>query len=445
MKLGRLLIAAVLLVGLSGAVWYSNKREDAKAKAPPPSTSPKILTLKMSDMRQIAFKRRDGTATTIRRNAENKWQITAPKTLDADTSNVQSVATMLSDFNSDRLVDENATDLASYGLAPPALEITVTMDDGKVSKLLLGDETPTGSGVYAKLDGDARLFTTAAANKTNLDKTYRDLRDKSMMKFDQEKFSRVELTAKKQTIEFGRVNQTEWQILKPQVFRADGLQVDELVRQLKNATMSTASDDDEKKAAAAFPSGTVVAVAKVTDPTGTETLELRKTKEDFFAKSSVVDGVQKVENSLANALEKSLDDFRNKKLFDFGFTDPTSIEFKEGDKDVAVTKTGDKWLSKGKPMDSISVQSLIDRLRDLAASNFIEAGDAKRVIELTVVSNDGKRTEKVEFAAAPSGNFIARRIGEKELYGIEKKTIEDLRQAANDVKPEQAPAGDKKK
>jgi hypothetical protein len=452
MKLGRLLIAAVTLAVLSGAVWYSNKKEKEKASAPAPSASPKILTLKASEIRQIDFKRRDGMSTTVVRDKDNKWHITAPKMLDADVSAVTSISTMLSDFNSDRLVDEKATDLASYGLMPPALMVTVTTDDGKKSTLLLGDETPTSSGVYAKLENDPRLFTTAAANKTNLDKTYRDLRDKSMMRFEQDKVSRVELTAKKQTLEFGKVNQNEWQILKPQVFRADGLQVDELVRQLKSASLTTASDEDEKKAAAAFPSATVVAIAKVTDPSGTETLEVRKAKDDYYAKSSVLDGIQKVDSGLATALDKSIDDFRNKKVFDFGFTDPNSISYDDypagadkPTKSLALTKSGDKWTQQGKNMDSISVQSFIDRLRDLAASNFIEAGTAKRVMVITVVSNDGKKTEKVEIAAAPSGNFIARREGENALYGVEKKAVEDLRQAANDVKPEQPAPSDKKK
>ena len=71
------------------------------------------------------------------------------------------------------------------------------MKDGKTKTLLIGDDTPTGNDVYAMAGGDPRLFTMASFNKTSFDKTSKDLRDKRLMTFDQDKISRVELTAKK--------------------------------------------------------------------------------------------------------------------------------------------------------------------------------------------------------------------------------------------------------
>ena len=44
----------------------------------------------------------------------------------------------------------------------------------------------------------------------------------------------------------------------------------------------------------------------------------------------MVEGVYKVPKDLAKASIRALDDFRNKKLFDFGFNDPDKIEFKDG-------------------------------------------------------------------------------------------------------------------
>ncbi len=55
-----------------------------------------------------------------------------------------------------------------------------------------------------------------------------------------------------------------------------------------------------------------------------------KDSEDFYAKSSVVDGVHKVSKELGTSPRQGLDDFRNKKIFDFGFSDPTKIDFKDG-------------------------------------------------------------------------------------------------------------------
>lgn len=440
MNLGRLLIAAILLAGLSAAVWWSNKKESSAASKPAVETSPKILSLSEDNIRQIQIKRRDGETTVVKKSDAGKWEITSPKPLAADQSAVGSITSAVSNLTSERVVDDNVTDLAAYGLAPAADEVSFTTKDGKTSKLLVGDDTPTGSAVYAKVDGDPRLFTMGSFNKTSLDKSSKDLRDKRLMTFDQDKISRVELTAKKQTIEFGRVNQNEWQILKPKPYRADGWQVEELVRKIKDAVMDTSiSEEDAKKAAAAFGSAQPVAIAKVTDASGTQTLEVRKSKDDYYAKSSVVEGVHKVTKDLGTGLDKSLDDFRNKKLFDFGFSDPTKIQFKDGAKTTAYEKSGDKWGSGGKTIDSTSIQAFIDKIRDLAATKFVETGFTAPVVELTVVSNDGKRTEKVQISATSGANFIARREGETALYELDGNAVKDLRQAAADVR-EQAPS-----
>jgi Domain of unknown function (DUF4340) len=444
-KLGRLLIAAVLLAGLGFAVWWSNKKEVTAETKPAADAAPKILTLTEGDIREVEIKRREGEDTVLKKDDSGKWSITAPKALPADQSAVGGVTSAATSLASERVVDDHATDLASYGLAPAAVEVTFKMKDGKTTKLLVGDDTPTGSNVYAKLDNDPRLFTMGSSNKSSFDKGVKDLRDKRLMTFTQDKISRVELTAKKASIEFGRVNQNEWQILKPRPLRADAFQVDDLVRKIAGANMDTSANDEElKKAAAAFNSSPMFALARVTDATGTQTLELRKSKDDYYAKSSVVEGIHKVTKDVGEGLDKALDDFRNKKLFDFGFTDPNKIEVKDGGKTSVFEKTLDKWMSAGKPLDSTSLQAFIDKLRDLSTTKFVEMGFTAPIMELTVVSNDGKRTEKVEIAPAGS-NFIARRAGETSLYEIDPNVVKDLRSAAADVKPAVEPKNAKKK
>jgi len=309
MKLGRLLIAAVLLAGLGAAVYFSNKSEAAKEGKPAPDASPKILSLDDKNITQFEIKKRDGTDTIAKKDDSGKWSLVTPA-LPADQNACNAVTSAVTSLASERVVDDNATDLASYGLAPAADEVTFTLKDGKKSKLLVGDQTPTSNAVYAKLDSDPRLFTMASFAKDSLDKDYKQLRDKRLMTFDQDKISRVELTTKKGNIEFGRVNQNEWQVLKPKPLRADGFQVEELVRKVKNGEMDTnVSADDAKKMTASFFSATPVANIKVTDASGTQILEVRKSKDDYLAKSSVVEGVHKVTKDLGEGVDKALDDF----------------------------------------------------------------------------------------------------------------------------------------
>jgi len=102
----------------------------------------------------------------------------------------------LGSLTSDKLIEPNATDLKGFGLDQPTLDVSVMRKDGKTDRLLIGDDTPNGSGSYAKLAGDARVFTVSSTVKSTLDKRPDDLRDKRLLTFDGDKLSRVELAGK---------------------------------------------------------------------------------------------------------------------------------------------------------------------------------------------------------------------------------------------------------
>lgn len=315
MKINSLLIAAIVLAALSGVLYWSNhKKTSASDVKVATDLPPKILSLPEADITKIDIKKKGEDDTDLAKNDAGKWQITAPKPLRADFNQVSGMLSTFSSMSAERLISAKADNLAEYGLAQPAVEVNITEKNNKTQKLLVGDKTPTGNAMYVALGGDPRVFTLPTYTESTFDKSTKDLRDKRLLIFDQDKLSRVELQAKKQDIEFGR-NKDQWQIVKPQPYRADDSNVQDLIRKLANAKMDlSVSDEDQKKAAAAFAAGTVVGVAKVTDASGTEELQVREDKTGDYAKSSEVDGVYKVESDLGLALDKSVDDFRNKKL-----------------------------------------------------------------------------------------------------------------------------------
>ena len=67
----------------------------------------------------------------------------------------------------DRIVEENAADLKTYGLAQPRMDVSFNVAGEKEPKrILFGDKNPTGVGIYAKLPDDKRVFLvgTSAGN-----------------------------------------------------------------------------------------------------------------------------------------------------------------------------------------------------------------------------------------------------------------------------------------
>jgi len=281
------------------------------------------------------------------------------------------------------------------------------------------------------------VFLVASYNKSSLDKSENDLRDRRLLTFDSEKLSRVELTAKKETIEFGR-DKEQWQILKPQPMRANQSAVEDLVRSLGDAKMELSATDDEKKDLRPFNAGKPVATAKVTDVAGSQELQVRKNKDDYYAKSSAVTGAYKVLSSVGSSMDKSLDDFRNKKLFDFGFVDPEKIEIHDGARSYFLTRSGSDWWVDGKKMDESSVSTLVSEIRDLTATEFPASGFTTSAVELTVTSDSGKRVEKA-LIAKNGDRYIAKRENEPALYELSASAISNLQKAAADVKPAPPP------
>jgi hypothetical protein len=442
MRIRSLLGAAMLLVGLAVALYFSNKQEAAKAAKPPADTSPKILSLNPADINKISVKAKGGAETELQRR-DGKWQMTSPE-YPADQDAVNQLVTSAATISSDHVVEDKMSDPKTYGFNDPSLKVDITSKNGKVSDFLIGDDTPTNSGSYAMLQGDPRVFTVASYVKSGLNKTYNDLRDKRLLTFDQDKLSRVELTAKKQTEEFGR-DKDQWQIVKPRPLRADSSQVDELIRKLRDVKMDPAvPDEDAKKAVSAFASGTPVATVKFTDPSGTQQIEIKKNKDDYYAKSSVIAGVYKVPSELGTGVDKGLDDFRQKKLFDIGFNDPSKVDMHDSGKTYSFTKSGDDWMANGKKVDSISMQSFLDKVRDLGASKFIDNGKlGTPTTDISVTWSDGKRVEKV-LISKQGNDYIAQRENEPALYGLDPKSVDDLSKAASDVKPATPPPASKK-
>lgn len=441
MKTKGLLIATLVLAGLLATLYWSNHHPPSEqtAKASP-NTAPKILTLKQDDISGLDIKK-EGGEVRLEKDAAGQWQITGPKTLPADQEAVSSLLSTLSSLDSVRLVDERPADLKQYGLTKPRSEVAVTEKD-KSQKLVVGDDTPSGNAVFAKLEADPRVFTLSSYTKAALDKSVNDLRDKRLLTADFDKVSQIEFVnqngGKRQDFTLARSKDT-WQILKPKPLRADAERVDELIRTLRDTKMDVSPAPDAGKAASAFQSARPFTSVTVTGASGVQELEVRKIRDTYFAKSSVVPGIYKVPAGVGTGLDKKLDDFANKRLFDFGYQDPDKIEIHDSSTSYFLTRSGsDWWGPEGKKLDDTNSEALVSKLRDLSATLFPEGGFTAPTLQITVTSDAGKRVERV--SVAKKGDvYLAQRENEATLYQLPSAAILQLREAAGSIRPQETP------
>ncbi|HKR26103.1 MAG TPA: DUF4340 domain-containing protein [Acidobacteriaceae bacterium] len=437
MKFRGLIAAVVVLAGLGGWLWWSQKHP-AKPATEQPATAA-ITKVDAHAVTSVTVTSKGAQPITVVPSASDAWKITAPAAYRADADTVNAIVHSLSDLHPESVVDEHAVNLAPYGLSDPAVSVKVDERNNQSASLSIGDKTPTGGAYYAMIPGTARVYTVDTSVESSLAKSLNDLRDKHLLPLQAAAVNSLEITGKGNDIAIAR-KPGGWQIQKPQPFRTDNYAVDDLVQQLTSATFDPATNPAD--AAASFAKAAPVATVKLTSASGTDTLEVRKSKTDDYAKSSATQGVWKLDASLAGTLYRGVDAYRNKQLFDFGFTDPNRIDYHARATSVSLERKGTDWYSNGQKMDADSASAVVEAVRGLSASKFVDSGYSKPEIDLTIVSNDGKDTATAHFQTTPDG-AIAKRDDSPGLYFFDSTTMKSMETAMSGLKPA-APATKKK-
>ncbi len=121
-------------------------------------------------MDQITIKSEKGERTTVQKQ-NGKWQITAPVPAVADEGEISGLTSNLSSLEVQRVVDEQASDYKQYGLDPARLDVTFKAG-GQDRHLLIGQKTPTGTDLYARLADKPRVFLISSYSRLDVQQVH---------------------------------------------------------------------------------------------------------------------------------------------------------------------------------------------------------------------------------------------------------------------------------
>ena len=443
MKPKRLLIAVALLAVLGGAVWYTRENPPADEDA-----APKVVEFDEDALKSLTLHQAGQDPIALVRNADGEWEFGGGLDLAADDGAIGQMASSLASLNADRVVSENVVEWGPYELSEPALSVAYELEEGG-GELQFGRDTPTGSGVFARLNGDPRLFTVYSYNKTSFEKSVFDLRDKRLVRVDQDSISEVTVQASGRSLAFEQED-GDWSIVHPMALRADDFTVGDLVRAVRTAEMTEVLDETNDSDEYSFAK--LLATVTIQDEAGSHELVVAKSGDTYYARSSDQAGVYGISSTLSESLDKPVDEFRNKKLFDFGFDDPARVEVRDGEVAATIVRADDKWILEShadREADSEKVQTLIDRLRGLTATGFpsnnaadhAKFGLAPAAIDTAVTpQGDEASPEKVAISSPESQPAYAARVGEPHTYEIEQSAAQSVQTALQAVLADPAEA-----
>jgi len=144
-------IVLIALAALLGYAFYlNNQKKTSASEATPAAETVFVINSTEGLPSSIEVKSTDGKTVKLVR-VENAWTMELPDKAEANQGLAEAAATQITSL---RVIDEVTGDPGIFGVDSPAYVITVELSGGKRHVLEVGDNTPTNSGYYVRLDGD---------------------------------------------------------------------------------------------------------------------------------------------------------------------------------------------------------------------------------------------------------------------------------------------------
>ena len=424
--------------------WYAY-HDSTKGPVDDSPKRDKVFAVEADKIDELEIKSESGDRTTLRRKGSD-WEVVQPIAAPADQAAVSGITSNLSSVEIQRVIDENAADLKEFGLAEPRVEVAFKAN-GKQLRLQLGQKTPSGTDVYAKLADAKKVFLVPSFLDSTFNHGTFDLRDKSVLKLDREKIDTVEVTTGGRTIRVEKKN-GEWQIAEPSLGRAEFGAVDGLVSRISSVQMKSIVPDssdlkkyglDKPAVTVRLGSGSSQATLLIGGPAETGTV---------YAKDFSRPAVFTIESTLLDDLKKDGAEYRQKDLFDARSFNTTRLEIVRNGQTTVFEKTKvkdkdgkeqEKWRQTApaaRDVDAGKIEALISAATGARATGFVDStaktGLDKPELSLTFKYDEGKE-EHVAFARTKEGAY-ASRAGSPGAAKVDASVIDAIVKALEGVK-----------
>ena len=157
MRIRSILILLVILLALGGYFYFSQASETPAAEE---EVKIYVWQIELDEIQHIEMRlpRENMSESFIKISKENEfpWYFDNPQRSEVDSQRWGGgIPLLLSGPGAQRVIAENATPekLAEFGLAQPQMEITLTLENGDILNITVGDRTPDGNAFYVKAPG----------------------------------------------------------------------------------------------------------------------------------------------------------------------------------------------------------------------------------------------------------------------------------------------------
>jgi hypothetical protein len=351
-----------------------------------------------------------------------KWSIVAPLQTDADNREVQSLIRALVTGVVTRTVEEQATQLAPFGLEQPVTTLTITAG-AQQETISIGDSGPLSNTLYVLRQSDRRLLLTNLAPKDFINKSLMTFRRKELLKFVQNDIERVRLTYP--TTEIVLYNMAKgkprpaWKIRYPIEAEADQNEVRSLMFRLEDLKAIGIIDPGPERDTVAKTLTTPKVKVTLHTAAGDQTVRLYQPNPqsgEAIAETGADAPLYYINPALIKDLTKELFNLQDKRLLGLDYTDIAMLSVKTRDHQyVLINQTGE-WVLEDQPTEKVSQEAadlFVSRVANLPAEERVMKQSAPLApygllapaAEFVATGKDGKTAGKLTLGNQ-AGNLL---------------------------------------
>jgi hypothetical protein len=216
---GTLVLLIVVLALGAFIYFYEIKGGEQREKAK--ESENQIWKIEDKNIQQLDLSS-GGQHVTAMRKSDKQWILTAPQTLDADSEELDRLARSTATLRRESIVEQNAHDLAKFGLNPAQTSLKFKTKDGKDFGIDFGNNNPTGSFAYASLPGQKVVFLVSSSAASSFSKKLDDLRNHSVLGFEQPEVQSLGVNSPKGVFELIKDKDDRWWFKGVEKRAADG-------------------------------------------------------------------------------------------------------------------------------------------------------------------------------------------------------------------------------
>ncbi len=433
------LIMLVLAVLLAGYVYFYEIKGGEERQAVKDQME-KLVPLKKDSIDVLDIRGTKGHFHLTKSNGE--WWFDTPVKTQADKNTVSGFLSTLTAAKKIRTFNADKKEWAKYGLREPFFNINAWAGTQHDS-IRLGDNSGIGSNVFAG-KGDSLIYLTAASLKSGVNKSLFDWRDKRVLLFNRAAVNEIRL--KNPQGNFNLVLENgKWKLTAPMKTEADESTVNGLLNKLNSGRMKAVENENAQSLKSFKLNKPAYSLSFFEGSNKTEARIILSsvTNSKVFAKDNVRPMVFSLDKDFTKALDKTLFDFRNKKLNDATVTGADRIDWALNGQINSVTKdSSGSWISSARDtLETFKINNLLNAIANLKVTAFFKANSKnlfrfglKKPIDQITLYKDGKILANLHLGKTVDKKRYILNIQRNLLASVNESTLKNVLKSVEEYK-----------